>query len=397
MTIISMYRIDDRAIFLSDFRTSSNGNQTDVALKFINIGEHIGLFFSGDARFWERCVAPLQEVGEFVTLNNVLEMEEPFCREIREIFWEQQPSIRSRAIGFVIDNETQENVLFSIDAWPGTGVRIEPIEENSCLVIGSGSLIDNLELRIGQRISYEIEQNGVDLYHLATSMRQEVQSALNAYGTSSYRKLGISPYMALHSLAGSNFMIRGEQIEGEVITEDDDFNYSYSFERDTETDEVVLVDTVNEERIVISNIMDLENVLDGVPFDPQGLTTGFDPEVAFPDNEFVYRFHQWVVKDDDIIGPFVYRSITKISFVILDENTNLRVCKYSAPIIKVEDESLEDIDFYPDCRDQYFTVSNSRDEEFNRDLDEENLFNHEWLSLFIDNYYSVFYTAQSQR
>lgn len=318
-------------------------------------------------------------------------------QEIREIFWEQQPSIRSRAIGFVIDNETQENVLFSIDAWPGTGVRIEPIEENSCLVIGSGSLIDNLESRIGQRISYEIEQNGVDLYHLATSMRQEVQSALNAYGTSSYRKLGISPYMALHSLAGSNFMIRGEQIEGEVITEDDDFNYSYSFERDTETDEVVLVDTVNEERIVISNIMDLENVLDGVPFDPQGLTTGFDPEVAFPDNEFVYRFHQWVVKDDDIIGPFVYRSITKISFVILDENTNLRVCKYSAPIIKGEDESLEDIDFYPDCRDQYFTVSNSRDEEFNRDLDEENLFNHEWLALFIDNYYSVFYTAQSQR
>ncbi|PGN29278.1 hypothetical protein [Bacillus thuringiensis] len=394
MTIISMYRIDDRAIFLSDFRTSSNGNQTDVALKFINIGEHIGLFFSGDARFWERCITPLQEVGGFVTLNNVLEMEEPFCREIREIFWEQQPSIRSRAIGFVIDNETQVNVLFSIDALPGTGVRIEPIGENSCLVIGSGSLIDSLESRISQRINYEIEENGVDLYHLANSMRKEVQSALNSYGTSSYRKLGISPYMALHSLAGSHFMIRGEQIEGEVFKGKDKFHYSYSFEKDEETGETVLLDTVNEKRIVISNIMNLENVLEGVPFDPQGLTNGFDPEEAFPDNEFVYLFHQWVVTDDVFLGPLVYRSITKISFVVLEENTNLRVCQYSASIIKVVDGPLEDIDFYPDCRDQYFTVSNSIDEEFVRGLNEENLFNHEWLSSFIDDYYSVFYTAQ---
>ncbi|ASZ69607.1 MULTISPECIES: hypothetical protein [Bacillus cereus group] len=394
MTIISMYRIDHRAIFLSDFRTSSNGNQTDVALKFINIGEHIGLFFSGDATFWERSVSPLQAVGEAVTINNVLEMEEPLCREIREIFWEQQPSIRSRAIGFVIDNETQENILFLIDARPRVGVSIEPIEENCCLVIGSGALIDNLESRISQRISHEIEENGEDLYHLANCMRQEIQSALNAYGTSSYRKLGISPYMALHSLAGSHFMIRGEQIEGEVFTEKGGFNYSYSFEKDEETGETVLLDTVNEQRIVISNIMNLENVLGGVPFDPQGLTNGFDPEEVFPDNEFVYRFHQWVVTDDKFFDPFVYRSITKISFVILDENTNLRVCKYSAPIIKAVDEPLENVDFYPDCRDQYFTVSNSREEEFVSDLNEENLFNHEWLSSFIDDYYSVFYTAQ---
>lgn len=394
MTIISMYRIDDRAIFLSDFRTSSYGNQTDVALKFINIGEHIGLFFSGDATFWERCISPLQEIEEFVTINNVLEMEEPFYEKISETFWGQQPRILSRAIGFVIDDAIKENVLFSIEADPGLGVKIDPIEENSCLVIGGGSLIDNLESKISERISYEIEENGYDLYHLATSMRQEVQSALNAYGTSSYRKLGISPYMALHSLAGSHFMIRGEQIEGEVFTEKGGFNYSYSFEKDEETGETVLLDTVNEQRVVISNIMNLENVLDGVPFDPQGLTNGFDPEEVFPDNEFVYRFHQWVVTDDKFFDPFVYRSITKISFVILDENTNLRVCKYSAPIIKVVDEPLENVDFYPDCRDQYFTVSNSRDEEFVRDLNEENLFNHEWLSSFIDDYYSVFYTAQ---
>ncbi|OFD41663.1 hypothetical protein [Bacillus mycoides] len=394
MTIISTYRIDNRAIFLSDFRTSSNGNQTDIALKFINIGEHIGLFFSGDARFWERCIAPLQEVGGFVTLNNVLEIEEPFCREIREIFWEQQPSIRSRAIGFVIDNETQENVLFSIDARPGRGVRIEPIGENSCLVIGSGSLIDNLESRISQRISYEIEENGEDLYHLANSMRQEVQSTLNEYGTSSYRKLGISPYMALHSLAGSHFMVRGEQIEGEVFKEEGRFNYSYSFEKDEETGETVLLDTVNEQRVVISNIMNLENVLGGVPFDPQGLSSGFDPEEVFPDNEFVYRFHQWVVKDDDIIDPVVYRSITKISFVSLGENGDIRVCKYDESIKNVVDISIEDVDFYPDCRNKYYAIPNNRDAEFNRDFNEENLFNHEWLSSFIDGYHSVFYTAQ---
>lgn len=394
MTIISMYRIDDRAIFLSDFRTSSNGNQTDVALKFINFGEHIGLFFSGDATFWERCISPLQEIEGFVTINNVLEMEEPFYEKISETFWGQPPRIRSRAIGFVIDNETQENVLFSIDVRPERGVKVEPIEENRCLVIGSGSKIGNLESKISERISYEIEKNGYDLYHLATSMRQEVQSALNAYGTSSYRKLGISPYMALHSLAGSHFMIRGEQIEGEVFTGKDEFHYSYSFERDEETGETVLLDTVNGQRIVISNIMNLENILDGVPFDPQGLTNGFDPEEAFPDNEFVYLFHQWVVTDDVFFDPFVYRSITKISFVTLDENTNLRVCKYGAPIIKVVDEPLEDVDFYQDCGDQYFTVSNSRDEEFVIDLNEENLFNHEWLSSFIDDYYSVFYTAQ---
>jgi hypothetical protein len=42
MTIVAVYRIDDRAIFLSDFRNTSNGNHTDVSLKFINIGNEIG-------------------------------------------------------------------------------------------------------------------------------------------------------------------------------------------------------------------------------------------------------------------------------------------------------------------------------------------------------------------
>ncbi|HDX9528498.1 TPA: hypothetical protein ROX84_003724 [Bacillus thuringiensis] len=393
MTIISMYRIDDRAIFLSDFRTSSNGNQTDVALKFINIREHIGLFFSGDATFWERSVSPLQAVGESVTISNVLEMEEPFYEKISEVFWGQQPRIRSRAIGFVIDNETQGNILFLIDAWPGVGVSIEPIEENSCLVIGTGALIDNLESRISQRISYEIGENEEDLYHLANSMRQEIQSALNAYGTSSYRKLGISPYMALHSLVGSNFMIKGEQIEGAVITEEGGFNYSYSFEKDEQTGETILLDTVDGQRIVISNIMNLENVLEGVPFDPQGLTTGFDPEDVFPDNDFVYRFRQWVKKDDDI-APSVYRSITKISFVSLGETGDIRVCKYEERIMNAVDISIEDVDMYPECKDTYFAIPDNRDQEFDRDLNEENLFSHEWLSTFIDNYYSVFYTAQ---
>lgn len=390
MTIVAAYRIDDRAIFLSDFRNTSNGTQTDVSLKFINIGSDIGLFLSGDALFWQNNLHLLQEVSSEVTFTNVLEMDGPLYEAASNAFWNRQPSIRTRAIGFIIDNESRSNIMFWIDMRPGIGVKILPLEEGRALVIGSGALLKNIEVRINERIRHDREFYGDDLYKLARCMREEVQQTLVAHGFSSFRKLGISPYMAIHSLAGSHFMIRGENIQGEVISEKTYFKYNYSFVRDESTKKVIFIDHINDTRLFINDITNLEDALEGDLFDPQQLATGFDPEEAFQNHNFVYLFHQWLIKNEEDETIDVYRSIKRISFNTIN-NTGTRLSESTSPVIAVEEFSSQQLVKFPDCRDQFFVLSEDDDNRFMEELNEDRLFDHQWLSSYINQYFTIFF------
>jgi hypothetical protein len=394
MTIVAAYRIDDRAIFLSDFRNTSNGTQTDVSLKFINIGNDIGLFLSGDALFWKNNLHLFQEVSSEVTFTNVLEMDGPLYEAASNAFWNRQPSIRTRAIGFIIDNESHSNKMFWIDMRPGIGVQILPIDEGRALVIGSGALLKNIDARINERIRHDREIYGDDLYKLASCMREEVQQTLVAHGFSSFRKLGISPYMAIHSLADSHFMIRGENIQGEVFTERTYFKYNYSFVRDEATDKVIFIDHINDTHLFVNDITNLEEALEGDLFDPQQLAAGFDPEEAFPNHNFVYLFHQWVIENEEDNTIDVYRSIKRINFNIIN-NTSTRLSESTSPVIAVEEFSSQQLAHFPDCRDQFFVLSDEDDNRFMEELNEARLFDHQWLSSYINEYFNIFFIEET--
>lgn len=388
MTIAAVYRIDDRAIFISDFRNTHNKNQTDVSLKFINIGEKMGLFLSGDALFWQRIIPLLEQCITSVTIDNVISNEGILYETISNAFWHQQPVIKTRAIGFVIDDSNKTNILFYIDLVPGIGVQILPIGENSCCVIGSGSLIPHIEDRLSKRVNNDIKTFGNDnlnLYRLADGMRREVQNALVAIGSSSFKKLGISPYMALHSLAGSHFIIRGEEIEGETFSQYEHISYHYSFFNDK--NEIILVDHINNKRLVVNNIINLQDALAGDQFDPEHITDGLNIEQNFKDKDFVYVFHQWVSQEDNQI--IVYRSIRRIDFVELTKEIRIEVS--TDPVVNLEKFPIEHHYLFPDCRDQFFFVKNDEDDIFMAELDKNKLFNNNWLSSYIDNYYSTFY------
>lgn len=387
MTIAAVYRFDDTAIFLTDFRNTSKGNQTDVSLKFINIGESMGLFLSGDALFWQRAIPLLkQSIGQ-VNLANILNQDETFYTILSDIFWESQPLVRSRAIGFLIDDQIQQNILFSLDLIPQIGVRMDEIPKNSCHVIGSGALIPNIEKHISKRVNEDSIDFGDDLYRLCDGMRNEVQKILIDAGRSSFQKLGISPYMCLHTLTGSYFMIRGEEIEGEVFSENENVSYHYSFIKDNDSNEIILIDHKNAIRLPVNNITNLEDALKGDIFDPQELGKKEDFESQFLDRNYIYVFHQWVTEfKDDLL---VYRSIKRIDFLTVNPSTRLE--KPSNPIIKTAEFPMANKDLFIDCRDIVFLIDDDLDKVFIKELNENILFNHTWLSSYIPSYYDEIY------
>ncbi|TKH04405.1 hypothetical protein FC678_24650 [Peribacillus simplex] len=122
-------------------------------------------------------------------------------------------------------------------------------------------------------------------------------------------------------------------------------------------------------------------------FDSQQISEGLYPEEVFPDYNFVYRFHQCVNQSDTFFD--VYRSLKRISFEEIN-NTGVRVSRSGNSTINMQELALQQIAKFPDCRDQYFVLSDFDDEQFMRELNEERLFNHEWLSSYIKDYYTIF-------
>ncbi|MEL3972052.1 hypothetical protein AAEO50_07160 [Rossellomorea oryzaecorticis] len=397
MTIVSVYRKDKTAVFASDFRSTTKGNQTDVSLKFTDIGNDIGLFFSGDASFWNENIQSIKEITKEVSFLNVWDREGPLYEVINNAYWSQKPRIRTRAIGFMINNQTQDNKMSTIDIHPGLGVRFVPLENNRSLVIGSGAFLTNIEERINKRILRDREEFGDDLYSLSDSMRKEILESLLNHGSSSFRKLGISPYMALHTLAGSHFMIRGEHIQGEVYSDKQNFKYDYSFLRDENSNQIKLIDHINDKQLLVDDVTNIDNSLSGDLFDPQQITSIFDPEVEFQNNDFVYLFHQWVTIHDEARFSnveretiSVFRSLKRISFKQV-LNYDFRLSHSSEPISDIKDFPLKYLQNYPDCRDQYFVLTEIKDKQFLKELNQDQLFDHNWLSSYIEDYYRIFF------
>lgn len=400
MTIAAAYRFDDRAIFVSDFRMTDATGQSDTSLKFVDLDRRLGLFLSGSVGLWLKAIPKINEIMSEVTIDNILDNEGPFVQELTFVAWANPNASISRAIGFIIDDQNRRNQLFLLELRPGERASISLIQTNSCVVIGSGSRLPDIKRRITTRIERAVTIFGMDLYKLAGEMRTEIQQTLKDSGAGSFRKLGISPYMNLSSIAGSHFLIRGEEIQGGKFSDNAaPTKHFYSFIKD-DSGNLILQNLCTGSTLSVNNLNGVQELNERKTFDPEGMSEDLDPSELYPDADHVYLLHQWVTqydkeKNGKILGA-VYRSLKKIDFI--DVGNGVRLCKASEPFINVHEEvSLAELKKYADCRDIYIENLLQSEVDFHTELSEKRLFDHTWLSQFIPNYNELYKPRTARR
>lgn len=384
MTIIATYRMDDCAIYINDFRVTMRhpDRQLDASFKFKEFGGRLGLYFAGDVNLWRTLIPVIDMVINETSIENILDREGPLCdrlqREVERLPFGQYSD--SGAIGFIIDDNRRQNVQFIIRLHPGRGCIIDEIQNRTCTVIGSGSSIPSISDNISRRFCSDLVTIGEDFYRLGCGVRDETQNIMRRCGPTSFTKLGISPCICISTLVASHFMIRGEELEGESFSAGNYHRYHFSFLRNS-NGEIVLVDHINSNEIVINNIENTNTNLEGDIFDPQNLTSGDDPSDLFSDENVVYLLTQFVVPE----YRMVWRTLDRINFFNFREQ---RVC--NPDYIRVANRIIEDcspemIQPFTQIEKGYFGINQNGSAEFEMQINER-LFDHDWLSIMVENY-----------
>ncbi|KTR25780.1 hypothetical protein RSA11_13630 [Exiguobacterium indicum] len=398
MTLHAVYRFnDDRAIFLSDFRLTEAGSiQSDSSFKFFSDDEKLGLFLSGDVDLWKVVLQEFNKISCNINLENVLNDDGVFKQHLIDCALNNPHYSVARAIGFLIDDSKKENILFQIEISPGNGAIISPIEKNTCQLIGAGPLIPNLKEKIVQRVQKDIDFFGMDLYQLADGMRKETINAIKSCGATAFAKFGISPVMFVSSLAGSHFVIRGEELTfGKYSDKAPPILAKYAFTTNSQG-EKVLIEYNNDLQTREVVLQDVQQILGNSPqdkFDPEQHEKLFDPIKEFPDRSFIHLFHQWVVLANSVASiNVVYRSIKKINIIeVGPPGKKIKVLNPLEIIAEGIEVSEEELTLYPDSRNNYILIDESLEKEFDDLVKPANLFNHELLIRYIPNYEEILY------
>ena len=389
MTLIATYRLDDSAFYVNDFRVTMQQTfrQYDVSFKFNDFDGRLGLFLAGDVNLWKDVIAKIPSIMSNVSTDNILDQYGPFAQGVTQEVQTHSKIMfgRSGAIGFLIDDEKKINVQFVLDLYPGQGCLVKNVPLNSCVVIGSGSVIPNIETYIEERFKKDYESYGYAPYELVCGMRNEIQSLLTKAGSSSFSKLGISPCMAVSTLVGSHFMIRGEEINGKTVVNDQMYKYSFSFERDSDGN-IILKDSINNTKQIVNDINKMNNNIHGEIFDPQLLTEETDIAERFLDANKVYLIDQWVVSNRE---NFIWRSVDIITFI---DFKGKRICnperrRIAYSLISNIDKS--ELGRYGEGKKHYFTLNEDQSNNFEENI-QNKLYDHDWLLKMVPNYNEIY-------
>ncbi|OMD35134.1 MULTISPECIES: hypothetical protein [Paenibacillus] len=308
MTILAMYRWENNAVFVSDFRVSYDGkNQVDVLSKFITFDNRLGIFTAGNLELWKGAVPIIQSVMREVTMDNVAE-EGPLQLALTR-YTESIPTARDKprlkygGIGFMLDEETGTNIVFSLEGEASRGLRITPLEDG-CIVMGSGKNIPMIEDRLGAVLNQHKAEQPDNVPEIESKLKGEVTDYITRCGASAYRKLGISPVFATSRLAAGGFNMTGiETHGGSFSTYGPPRRYHYSFQRID--GQMVLQNHLTNRVIVVNEIKDYSDSEVDVLFDPLGLMGGVDP-IPCAVGDTVYFMNQWV--EDDFLDRTVYKT-----------------------------------------------------------------------------------------
>lgn len=274
MTIAAVYRKDDRAIFISDFRvtkTTSDNQKVpkDISFKFTQLDDRIGLFLAGDVNEWKDAISKIEIIKDKITFNNIDDEEENPLREELISFALQECKRRLSSIGFIINDNKKENKVFKIEVFPGKGCIITPII-NGVTVIGSGGNLPNIENRMKIVLKKAVSLFKDNLHGLGHCMRNEIKSTLSEIGSEAFQTYGISTIMSISILEKGSFYISGEDIEGKNINKDKSRSLNYSFKKG-EGDSIILKDIIKEKIQKLEDINSLKAGASGGIFDPEML------------------------------------------------------------------------------------------------------------------------------
>ncbi len=391
MTLITGFTYNQKSFIVCDLRLTKskdkNRNQYDRTLKFISLKNKIGIFPSGDVSFWRETIPKLNDVVDLVTYNNIIEIDEPFWQELSIAGGKYTGKI-SRAICFIISPELQKHRLIKITIKPGEGAIIEEFIDKKTVTIGSGAYIPDINTKLDAIYDRTDKFYEGDLYCIASSFRTEILNQIQKNGSSTFKKLGISPIMILSILYNDYFCICGEEGRGGDYSTSNIYTYKYEFSKeDGEKVSLKNLNNGNEFQIIGLNELDILVDQDEI-FDPAKLTEKFDPSEYYQDKKYVFVLEQAVFPK--MIGDMknhIIRFIDKIDFI-----TEHRFCKK----IELKRHSLEDIEDkefsnYQNNDKVFFSFDVSEvEQKFLEELSEEKLFDHKWLSKFIPNYINVY-------
>ncbi|AVD54551.1 hypothetical protein CKF96_03325 (plasmid) [Priestia filamentosa] len=266
--------------------------------KFRQINNNMGIFLAGNVEYWKIALKAIEDIQDKITVDNILDIEGPLKTSLQECL-ERIPSRPNQiigAIGCLVNPSTKQNVVFQIKGKPGFGCNIEEILDDSCVVIGSGSVIPDIRTLMYDRAVNLINntKHNLTLKDIANGMRDELKMIFKKCGSSSFRKLGISPIFSISLLESSSFYMYGEEIKGEFYssTSEKSRKYHYIFEKQDGVP--ILYNLKSKKKIPIKDIYDFSPESPSNIFDPEGLTEGFDPSDCVGKNNDMYVINQWV-------------------------------------------------------------------------------------------------------
>jgi hypothetical protein len=409
MTIALVYKYNNKAIFINDFRvTTSNkdGNkQWDGMNKFRQVNDNMGIFLAGNVEHWKKALKAIENIQDEITIDNILNPEGPLKTSLQACL-EKIPSQSSQiigAIGCLVNPSTKQNVVFKIKGEPGLGCNIEEVPDESCIIIGSGNHIPNIQTLMHEKATNLTKNNKLNLTlkDIADGMRSELKRIFKKCGSSSFEKLGISPIFSISLLESSSFYMCGEEIKGSFYssTSETDRNFHYKFEKQDGVP--ILFDFTSKKEIHIKDIYDFSPESPSNIFDPEGLTECFDPSDYTGQNNDMYIINQWVHISMDSLPN--YNKSTKESNLFTVDRTIYKVKHFiyknqilCNPIYeKLAEQSIENIseleeEKYNNIGDHHLILKDTVEEKQFEELVKVKISDHLWLAKQVYNYHDLY-------
>ena len=289
MTLICAYKNKQSTFIITDFRLTKDKDkkQYDRTIKFLGYGNILGIFLAGDVTYWKNVNASIHKYLNNISYENIFEIDKMFWQELshQAIIYNGRSS---GAIGFILNEDSHK--LFKIEMFPQNGVEINTIPDNECIVIGSGICIPNISKILESIYDETYNYYKGDTYCIASIFRNRIVDEMKKLGSSSFKKLGISPIMSISILEKNYFKICGEEIRGGNYSSTEIFEYKYQFAKNS-NNEYILTDESKGENIKIFDINKTDFESEKI-FDPAKITNEYDPSMEFKDKSYIYMLEQ---------------------------------------------------------------------------------------------------------